>query len=83
MEPLKVSHARLLGVCKHNRVPLIVSGMGACSWDASQVGPVIGQPFPQSLLDPHIPEFLVDRINLELNVLWVGLCLYCSIGVPG
>ena len=34
---------------KHNRVSLIVSGVGACPWDRSQVGPVVGWPFPQPL----------------------------------
>jgi hypothetical protein len=29
------SHARLLPVCRHNRVSLTVSGIGACSWDGS------------------------------------------------
>ena len=25
---------------------------------------------------------ILDRINFGLKVLWVGLCLYCIIGVP-
>jgi hypothetical protein len=29
---------------------VIVSGCGACTWDESQVGPVIGWPFLQFLL---------------------------------
>jgi hypothetical protein len=33
-------------------VSLIVSETGACPWDGSQVGLVIGWPFPWSLLHP-------------------------------
>jgi hypothetical protein len=40
------SYCRLLS----NWESLIVSGISACPWDRSQVGPVIGWPFPQSLL---------------------------------
>jgi hypothetical protein len=35
---------------KHNRVSLIVSDTSSCLWYGSQVGLVIGCPFPQSLL---------------------------------
>ena len=43
-------------MCEHNRVSLIVSGIGSCSWDESQVGPVTGWPFWQFLpgLYPYI-----------------------------
>jgi len=37
-------------VCKHNRVSSIVLEIGACPWDWSQVGLVIGWPFSQCLL---------------------------------
>ena len=42
------SHVRLLYASI--TVSLIVSGIGACPWDGSQVGLVIGWPFSQSLL---------------------------------
>jgi hypothetical protein len=46
-------------------VSLIVSGIGDCPWDGSQVGPVIGQPF-SPVSDPSlVPTFLVDRINIK------------------
>jgi hypothetical protein len=45
VEPLRENHAP---VCKHNRISLIVSGIAACPWDGSQVGLVIGCPFPLS-----------------------------------
>jgi hypothetical protein len=61
---------------------LIVLEYGACPWDGSQVEPVIVWPFPQSLIHPVVPAFLVDRINFGLKVLWVGWCLYCSTGIP-
>jgi hypothetical protein len=37
-------------VFKHNRVSLIVSEIGACPWDGSRVGLVIGWAFLQSLV---------------------------------
>ena len=37
-------------ICKHSRVSLIVSVVSSFSWGVSQVGPVIGCLFPQSLL---------------------------------
>lgn len=41
------SSARLMSA-KHNRVSLIVSGIGAYPWDVFPVGPVIGWSCPQS-----------------------------------
>jgi hypothetical protein len=41
------SYARLLSTSI--TVSLIVSGVGACPWDRSQVGPVVGWPLPQPL----------------------------------
>jgi uncharacterized membrane protein (DUF106 family) len=79
VEPLR---GQVAPVCKHDRVSLIVLVIGACPWDGSQVGLVIGWPFPQSLLPPLSPAFLVDRIDFGLKVLWVGWYLYCSTGVP-
>jgi hypothetical protein len=35
VEPLREQHAP---VCKHNILSLIVSGIGACPWDGSQIG---------------------------------------------
>ena len=49
VEPLWGQHAP---VCKHNRVSLVVLGIGACPWDGSLVGLVITWPFPQSLFHP-------------------------------
>ena len=42
----------MLGSClsKYSRVSLRVLGISPCPWDGSQVGPVIGCPFPQSLI---------------------------------
>ena len=37
-------------VCTHIMVSVIVSGFGVHSWDGSQIGPVTGWPFFQSLL---------------------------------
>jgi hypothetical protein len=39
-------------VWKHNKVLLMVLGIGISPWDESQVRPVIGCPFPQSLPPP-------------------------------
>jgi hypothetical protein len=63
------------------RVSLIVSGISVWLWDGSQVGPVIGWSFAQSLLSP-VPAFLTVRINFGWKVLWVGWFLYHSTGVP-
>ena len=53
-------------VCKHNTVSLIVLGIGVCPWDGSQVGPVIGWPFPQFLIH------LVERTNFgDKFYVWV------------
>ena len=43
-----------------------------------QVGSVIGWPFLQCL---SILFFFVDRTNFGSKVLWVGWCLYSSVGV--
>jgi len=61
-------------------VSLIVSRIGARSWNGSQVGMVIGWPFPLSQVLSSMPAFLVGRINLGLKVLWVSWCSYSSIG---
>ena len=37
-------------VYKHNRVPLIVLGIGSCPWGGSQFRAVIGWPFPETLI---------------------------------
>jgi hypothetical protein len=47
--PLKGQFARLLSA-RITRYHLIVSGTGTCPWDESQVGMVIGWPFPQTPL---------------------------------
>ena len=60
----------MLAICKHNRTALIVPGIGTCPWDGCQFGTVIGWLFPQST-PSSMPEFLVDRINLESKVLCV------------
>jgi hypothetical protein len=39
-----------------------VSGIGACPWDRSQVGPVIGWPSPLCLLHPQSLQFKNHRI---------------------
>lgn len=66
-------------VCKHNRVSFIVSGISACPWDGSQVGKVIGWPFP---FPSPTSAFLVDRISIRSKVLWVGCCPYLCTRVP-
>ena len=38
------------GVGEHLQEETDWEGVGACPWDGSQVGPVIGWAFPQSLL---------------------------------
>jgi hypothetical protein len=42
----------MLGSCLQvlQNIIKLVSGIGSCPWNRSQVGPVIGWPFPQSLL---------------------------------
>ena len=72
MEPLRGLY---VPVCKHNRVSLIVSGIGARPWDRSQVGLIIEWPLPQSLFHFPIPAFIVDRIHLGLKFLWVGVSI--------
>jgi len=52
-----------------------MSGIGACPWDGSQVGLVIGWPFSQSLISPPSLHICTDRINLRWKVLWVVWCL--------
>ena len=58
-----------------------MSGIGGCPWDGSQVGPVIGWSFPQTLLH------LCPYISCKLDKFWVEsfvgeLVSYHSIGVP-
>jgi hypothetical protein len=55
------NHVRLL-ICKHTIASLIVPGLRASPWDGSQVGPVTGPPFPQSVLH-FVPAVLLDRNN--------------------
>jgi hypothetical protein len=49
VEPLRGQHAT---VCNNKRVSLIVLGTGACPWDGTQVGPVIG--WPNQLVVPSV-----------------------------
>ena len=76
VELLRGQHAP---VCKNNRESLIILGIGACPWAGSQVGLVRGWP-SVSVQFPK-PAFLVDKINVELKVLWVGWYLCHSTGV--
>ena len=68
-------------VCKHSRVSLVVSGIGVCPWDGSQVGSIIGWTSSQSLLH-LVLAFLIDRTNFGSKVLWMGWCPYLSTGGP-
>lgn len=72
VEPLR-AHLCEAPVWMHN----IVSGVGACPWDGSQIGPVI--PIVYSIF---VPAFLLDRIDFVLNILWAGWCSYPSTGGP-
>ena len=50
-----ISNDIMLGsVCKHSIVPLIVSEISSLKWVGFQIGPVVVQPFPQSILH-HFP----------------------------
>lgn len=50
-----------------------MSRTGACPWNGSLVGQVIGGPFSQSLLYSSIPAFLIERINFASKFSeWVG-----------
>ena len=66
-------------VCKHHRVS-VIPGIGVCPWDESQVGLVIGWPFPQSLIHfcPCI-SFRQDKFWVESSV--GGLVFNFSTGV--
>jgi hypothetical protein len=67
-------------VCKHNRVSLILSGIGSCPWDGSQVR----QSFIDhslSLCSIFVPVLLVGRTNFGLKVLWVGWHPYLSVEI--
>jgi hypothetical protein len=57
----------------HNKISLIVLGIGACPWDGCQVEPVIGWPFPQSLFH-----------SLSLHFLYrgSGLKVFGCVGIP-
>jgi hypothetical protein len=60
-----------------------VSGIGTCPWDESQVGPIIGWPFPPPFLPlSPVSEFLVDKINIGLKVLYIGWYPYWCTRVP-
>jgi hypothetical protein len=53
----------------HNRVSLIMSGIGACSWDGFPVLLVIDWTFFQSLLYPCI-SFRQNKFGMSLSFLW-------------
>ena len=61
--------------CKHIIASVIVSGLGALSWDRVQVGPGIGLPFLQSLLyfcpcsSFRQQQFWVRNFDCELDLL--------------
>ena len=55
-------------------------GTGACPWDGSQVGLLLGHS--ASLCPILVSAFFVSRINLVEKVLWMGWCPYHSTGVP-
>jgi hypothetical protein len=40
-------------VCRHSKIPWIVSGIGVCPRDGSRAGPVMHWLMPQSLLPPY------------------------------
>ena len=73
VEPLRGQFAP---VCKHNRVSLIVSRIGACLWDGSHV--------------LATPSFLIDRFEVEsfvgmlvpLSLHWGGSSLATESDVP-
>jgi hypothetical protein len=59
----------------------IVSRISVYLWDGSQVGAVIGWPFPQSL-SLFVPVHLVGRTYFRAEALWMGCCPYPSTGSP-
>jgi hypothetical protein len=63
-----------------NRVSLIVSGIGSCSWDGS-LGSVIACLFSQSLLQ-LLPCASCRQDKFGWKVFWVGWCHYSSNGSP-
>jgi len=67
-------------VCKHNKVSVIVSWIGACLWNGFQFKTDIGWPFPQPLL--FVPAHPVGRTHLWSKALWVVCCPYLSTGSP-
>jgi hypothetical protein len=66
-------------VCKHNRVSLVLLGIGVWTWMGFKFGQLL---FGHSSASFPMLEFLVDKINFGLKVLWVGWCPYHSTGVP-
>lgn len=72
----------MLGSCLQAQQSIVNSVQGWLSpMGGSQVGPVIGWPFPQSLLHPY-PYILVGRTDFESKVLQVGWCGPFSTGSP-
>ena len=60
----------LAPVCKHNMASIIASGFSACTWDGSQIGPVSGWSYLQSLLHleivlPEDPAILLLSMYLK------------------
>lgn len=77
VDPLR-GKLHLVLVCKHSRVPLIVSGI-ELPWDRSQVWPLIAWPFPQFLL--YLYPYIASRqTNFGSKVLYMGYCPYPSTG---
>ena len=66
-------------VYKHNRVPLIVLGIGSCPWGGSQFRAVIGWPSPH-LCSIFVSAHLIGRTHFILKVLWTGGYPYVSTG---
>ena len=62
MEPLRGQH---VPVFNHNRVLLIVSGIGSCSWDGSQFRAIIVWPFPLFLF------YLCPCTSFTEDTFWV------------
>jgi hypothetical protein len=46
----RLARLPLSSITECNQISMIVSGIGACPWDRSLVGPVVAWPFPHSLL---------------------------------
>ena len=57
-----------------------MSGVGFLQWAGSQVGPIIGWPFPQFLLHLYPSADLVGKTNCWWKVLWLSWCSNSSVG---